>query len=210
MVEKQFTKTIKIFQCDGGGEFNSTAFVEHLDNCDAPLDSSSDSTHIATFYEFFSRLQDFSRPDVHSSNLGEVLNGSLLIGVGDHPTADVNAPSPSDQLTPDSPVDALDEAAKPTPTTDHNAPEPADHIAESAESPSAAVPTGTDDLMTVESEEPNSSAQDNAPSDSNEFSVYDPQGIQLEVDLMMQNQQSTHQMHKAITWSHDRNQNTCQ
>ncbi|KAF3649172.1 putative threonylcarbamoyladenosine tRNA methylthiotransferase-like [Capsicum annuum] len=33
MVEKQFTKTIKIFQCDGGGEFNNIDFVKHLDNC---------------------------------------------------------------------------------------------------------------------------------------------------------------------------------
>ncbi|OIT03578.1 hypothetical protein A4A49_19873 [Nicotiana attenuata] len=133
MVEKQFTKTIRIFQCDGGGEFNSTAFVEHLDNC------------------------------------GEVLNRSSLIGVGDQPTADVNAPSPSDQLTLESLFDALDETAEPAPTTDHNA--------EPAESPLAAVPTETDDLMTAESEEPNSSAQDSASSDSNVFLVYDPQGI---------------------------------
>ncbi|OIT20159.1 hypothetical protein A4A49_57397, partial [Nicotiana attenuata] len=209
MVEKQFTKTIKIFQCDGGGEYNSNVFVEHLDNY-APLDSSSDSTHLATFYEFFSRLQDSSSPDVHPSNSGEVLNGSSLIGVGDQPIADMNAPSPSDQLTPESPVDVLDEAAKPA---DHIA-EPTDHIAGPAESPLVAVPTGTDDLMTAESEEQNNPAQDNthAPPDSNVFSVYDPQGIQLELhkynpyQLMMQNQQSTHQMHKVITWSHDRNQ----
>ncbi|OIT19241.1 hypothetical protein A4A49_41953 [Nicotiana attenuata] len=114
----------------------------------APLDSSSDSTHIATFYEFFSRLQDTSILDVHSSNSGEVLNGSPLIGVGDQPTTDVNAPSSSDQLTLESPIDALDETAEPTLTTDHNAAEPTDHNAEPAEpvepteSPLAAVPAG--------------------------------------------------------------------
>lgn len=30
MVEKQFDKPIKIFQCDGGGEFNKNEFLEHL------------------------------------------------------------------------------------------------------------------------------------------------------------------------------------
>ncbi|XP_019239916.1 PREDICTED: uncharacterized protein LOC109219897 [Nicotiana attenuata] len=175
---------------------------------DAPLDSSSDSTRIATFDEFFSRLLDTSSPDVHSSNSGEVLNGSPLIGVGDHPTADVNAPSSSDQLTPESPVDAptdaLDETAEPIPTTDHNveSAEPADHNAKStepAESLLAVVPTGTDDVMTAESEEPNSSAQDSASSDSNVFSIYDPQGVQLEVDLSRWFNTEPNQDTQAIT-----------
>ncbi|KAH9793669.1 retrovirus-related pol polyprotein from transposon RE1 [Citrus sinensis] len=32
-VEKQLDKKITIFQSDGGGEFNSTAFIKHLENC---------------------------------------------------------------------------------------------------------------------------------------------------------------------------------
>ncbi|KAH0773730.1 hypothetical protein KY290_010867 [Solanum tuberosum] len=32
MVERQFSKPIKIFQCDGGGEFIQTEFVKHLEN----------------------------------------------------------------------------------------------------------------------------------------------------------------------------------
>ncbi|KAH0767910.1 hypothetical protein KY285_003781 [Solanum tuberosum] len=33
MVEKQFSKEIKIFQCDGGGEFIQTDFIKHLEDC---------------------------------------------------------------------------------------------------------------------------------------------------------------------------------
>ncbi|GLT46299.1 hypothetical protein SLA2020_200620 [Shorea laevis] len=33
MISNQFNKTIKIFQCDGGGEFSSLAFVNHLAEC---------------------------------------------------------------------------------------------------------------------------------------------------------------------------------
>lgn len=33
MVEKQFSKSIKIFQSDGGGEFSNFEFVEYLENC---------------------------------------------------------------------------------------------------------------------------------------------------------------------------------
>lgn len=32
MVEKQFSKKIKIFQCDGGGEFIKTDFIKHLED----------------------------------------------------------------------------------------------------------------------------------------------------------------------------------
>jgi hypothetical protein len=32
MVENQFNSKIKIFQCDGGGEFELTEFITHLDN----------------------------------------------------------------------------------------------------------------------------------------------------------------------------------
>ena len=31
MVGKQFSKEIKIFQCDGGGEFIQTDFIKHLE-----------------------------------------------------------------------------------------------------------------------------------------------------------------------------------
>ena len=33
LVENQFDNRIKIFQCDGGGEFSSTYFINHLVNC---------------------------------------------------------------------------------------------------------------------------------------------------------------------------------
>ncbi|GKV24662.1 hypothetical protein SLEP1_g34246 [Rubroshorea leprosula] len=33
MISNQFNKTTKIFQCDGGGEFSSLAFVNHLVEC---------------------------------------------------------------------------------------------------------------------------------------------------------------------------------
>lgn len=33
MVEKQFSRSIKIFQCDGGGEFINNEFIKHLENC---------------------------------------------------------------------------------------------------------------------------------------------------------------------------------
>lgn len=32
VAEKLFTETIKIFQCDGGGELNSSDFLKHLAN----------------------------------------------------------------------------------------------------------------------------------------------------------------------------------
>lgn len=34
MVENQFNRKIKVFQCDGGGEFNSTIFLTYLQNCE--------------------------------------------------------------------------------------------------------------------------------------------------------------------------------
>lgn len=33
MVETQFSIKIKVFQCDGGGQFQSHLFVEHLSQC---------------------------------------------------------------------------------------------------------------------------------------------------------------------------------
>ena len=33
MVEKQFSKEIKIFQCDGGGEFIQIDFIKHSKDC---------------------------------------------------------------------------------------------------------------------------------------------------------------------------------
>ncbi|KAF3668033.1 hypothetical protein FXO38_08300 [Capsicum annuum] len=33
MVERQFSKVIKIFLCDGGGEFIKTEFIKHLESC---------------------------------------------------------------------------------------------------------------------------------------------------------------------------------
>ena len=33
MMEKQFSKEIKIFQCDGGGEFIQADFIKHLEDC---------------------------------------------------------------------------------------------------------------------------------------------------------------------------------
>lgn len=32
MVETQFSKKIKVFQCDGGGEFSKAEFINHLEN----------------------------------------------------------------------------------------------------------------------------------------------------------------------------------
>ncbi|OIT07300.1 hypothetical protein A4A49_63161 [Nicotiana attenuata] len=195
MVKKQFTKTIKIFQFDGDGEFNSTAFVEHLDKCAKLPQFLWIKAFLTAVFPInimpSSVLQKgTSSSDVDSSNLRKVLNGSPLSDKGDQPTVDVNAPPPSDQSTPDAPIDAPadapDENVKPTPTTDHNV--------EPAESPVAVVPKGTGDHMTTttpslpwittdaptepqstgSSEESNNSAQDSAPSHSNVFSVYDP------------------------------------
>ena len=33
MVEKQFSKEVKIFKCDGGGKFIKINFIKHLEDC---------------------------------------------------------------------------------------------------------------------------------------------------------------------------------
>lgn len=37
LVENQFGRKIKIFQCDGGGEFSSNAFLGHIQSCGSEL-----------------------------------------------------------------------------------------------------------------------------------------------------------------------------
>lgn len=44
LVENQFGQKIKIFQCDGGGEFSSNAFVGHIQSCGSELHVSCPGT----------------------------------------------------------------------------------------------------------------------------------------------------------------------
>ncbi|XP_075086379.1 uncharacterized protein LOC142169076 [Nicotiana tabacum] len=85
MVEKQYSKSIKIFQCDGGGKFSSSEFVKYLEDCGIENKTGSapnNSSHMATFFEFFSESQAKSGSSDPTA-VGEVLRADHDIVAAD-------------------------------------------------------------------------------------------------------------------------------